>query len=166
MNSTILGDPDSVKVDITVTTIQPERDFSLCLIQDKPQHTRLRIIAMPRRADGKVYRFSAMEAQEDGGWVSLNTWLGRHVPALTDSFEVCSLACLQIHILLTYSLVFRTATYLRVHPAQASFRFPFLVWLFRYDDVHLCTKRIQQKSCMPSSPLLPHGEFFKGVSPS
>ncbi|KAG9204948.1 hypothetical protein G6514_009404 [Epicoccum nigrum] len=87
MNSNILGDSNSVKVDINITTIQPERDFSLCLIQDKPQHTRLRIIAMPRRADGKVYRFSAMEAQEDEGWVSLDTWLGRRVPALTDSFE-------------------------------------------------------------------------------
>jgi hypothetical protein len=170
MNSAIPGDPESAGVNITVATIQPGYDFLLCLAQVEHHYAYIRFTSTPRAGD-EVYRVSAMETQDletqdNEGWIPLNTWLSRRVRALTESFEVCYLTCLETHILLTHSLVFRAPTHRRVHSTQASFRFCLLAWLRRHDDVRFRTEHILQISCMPPSPPPPREELFQGVSPS
>lgn len=154
MNSAILGDPESTEVDIAVTTTRPGREFFLCLAQVELHYAYIRLTSTPRAGD-EVSRVSAMEAQDvetqdNERWIPLNTWLSRRVRALADSFEVCYLTCLEGHILLTRSLVFRAATNHRVYSTQAGLQFHLLARDSRHDDIHLCTERILQISCSPS----------------
>ena len=141
MSSTIPGDPEPTKVDITVITVRPGSKFTLGLIHAKPQYTLVRIDSMRPRGS-EIYRMYQMKTLEDEQWVPLSTCLNRRIRALQNPPEACYLACLETHILLTHSLVFRAGTHLRVHTTQAALRLQLLAWVIRHNDGHLCTERI------------------------